>query len=177
MQRKLLILHLLSLQILQSCQHIHRDIDVRQGDAFSNEPLLPEGLVQAQWRRSMLHRDAWPRLGRQLCTDHLPQLAASHGKSHLGRAHQRKKNVENKIENKIVVGGIPTPLKKWVRQLGLFFPIYLLWKNIKWIIIIVPDIPSGKQPHHHGESPFYSWVNPLFRLGHGFNSYFDITRG
>ena len=24
-----------------------------------------------------------------------------------------------------------------------------------------------------GQSPFYSWENPLFRLGHGFNS--DVT--
>jgi hypothetical protein len=27
------------------------------------------------------------------------------------------------------------------------------------------------------DPPFYSWVNPLFRLGHGFNSYTVITRG
>jgi len=27
------------------------------------------------------------------------------------------------------------------------------------------------------DPPFYSWVNPLFRMGHGFNSYTVITRG
>ena len=27
------------------------------------------------------------------------------------------------------------------------------------------------------ENHHFKWVNPLFRLGHGFNSYFDITRG
>ena len=31
---------------------------------------------------------------------------------------------------------------------------------------------SGKLTENYGKSPFYSWVNQLFRLGHGFNSYF-----
>ena len=30
-------------------------------------------------------------------------------------------------------------------------------------------IPSGKRSHNYGQfTPFSSWVNPLFRLGHGF---------
>ena len=31
-------------------------------------------------------------------------------------------------------------------------------------------LPSGKLSHNYGKSPFSSWLNPLFRLGHGFNS-------
>ena len=32
-------------------------------------------------------------------------------------------------------------------------------------------IPSGNLLHSELENHHFQWVNPLFRLGHGFNSY------
>ena len=37
-----------------------------------------------------------------------------------------------------------------------------IWKDWK------SEIPSGKPTKNYGQSPCYSWVNQLFRLGHGF---------
>ena len=41
------------------------------------------------------------------------------------------------------------------------------------------DIPGlvNSPKKRTGKIHHVQWVNPLFRLGHGFNSYFDITRG
>ena len=35
-------------------------------------------------------------------------------------------------------------------------------------------LPSGKHPNNLENPPFYSWVNPPFRLGHGFNSFLYV---
>jgi len=33
------------------------------------------------------------------------------------------------------------------------------------------SLPSAKQPHNYGKIHHFSWENPLFRLGHGFNGH------
>ena len=36
---------------------------------------------------------------------------------------------------------------------------------------IASILSSGKHTKNYGKSPCYHWMNPLFRLGHGFNSH------
>ena len=59
------------------------------------------------------------------------------------------------------------PMKMWVKTMP-FAPSPSHHHFYRWCI--------GKQPHNYGKSPFYSWVNPLFRLGHGFNSFWHNQR-
>ena len=47
-----------------------------------------------------------------------------------------------------------------------------------WVNDGYPAWSTGLQFANWKDPPFYSWVNQLFRLGHGFNSYVTvITRG
>jgi hypothetical protein len=37
-------------------------------------------------------------------------------------------------------------------------------------------LPSGKHPKNLENPAFYSWLNPPFRLGHGFNSFLYVDQ-
>jgi hypothetical protein len=66
-------------------------------------------------------------------------------------------------------------LYKWVYHIIILLGFHP--PGLQQIYVIVSKKNSDKRLHNELENHNVSWENSLFRLGHGFNSYFDITRG